>query len=157
MKQKQSFMRARALIKALGQLSLTSTQAKKLDALGLIFDDLFTLYLQSGTREAFLAALKAKGIRGKLLGEKLVKALARSRLLPLHHQSLPPPVSYTASLLYSRRPLLLEFCTFFNRLFSELLHHKRFLRICFARSIIPGWKGRGSKLVNNYMFVWLQF
>ena len=79
MKQKPSFMRARALIKALGQPSLTPTQAKKLDALGLTFDDLFTLYLQSGTREAFLAALKGKGIRGKLPGEKLVKALTRSR------------------------------------------------------------------------------
>ena len=56
MKQKQSFMRARALIKALGQPSLTPTHAKKLDTLGLTFDDLFTLYLQSGTREAFLAA-----------------------------------------------------------------------------------------------------
>ena len=56
MKQKQSFMRARAFIKALGQPSLTPTHAKKLDTLGLTFDDLFTLYLQSGTREAFLAA-----------------------------------------------------------------------------------------------------
>ena len=76
MKQKQSFMRARALIKALGQPSLTPTQAKKLDALGLTFDDFFTLYLQSGTREAFLAALKAKGI---LAREKLMKALTHSR------------------------------------------------------------------------------
>ena len=88
MKEKQSFVRARALIKVShilarfvdgGEPSLTPTQAKKLNALGLTFDDLFTLYLQSGTKEAFLAALKAKGIRGNLLGEKLVKALTRSR------------------------------------------------------------------------------
>ena len=41
------------LTKALGKLTLTSAHAKRLDALGLKFEDLLNLYLESSTREAF--------------------------------------------------------------------------------------------------------
>ena len=77
--QKISFMKAAALIRAIGKPSLTQTQAKKLDSLGLSFAELTHLHQHSSTMEVFLAALKAKGIRSKVLREKLGKALGPSR------------------------------------------------------------------------------
>ena len=77
--QKISFMKAAALIRAIGKPSLTPTQAKKLDSLGLSFAELTHLHQHSSTMEVFLAALKAKGIRSKVLREKLGKALGPLR------------------------------------------------------------------------------
>jgi len=46
-----------------------------LDALGLAYTDLCKLHRDSGTKEVFLTALKDKGVRSKLLREKMLKAL----------------------------------------------------------------------------------
>ena len=51
-------IRATTLIKALGKSILTSAQAKRVDALGIKFEDLLNLYLESTTTEAFHAVLK---------------------------------------------------------------------------------------------------
>ena len=51
-------IRATTLIKALGKPTLTSAQAKTVDALGIKFEDLLNLYLESTTTEAFHTVLK---------------------------------------------------------------------------------------------------
>ena len=68
-------MKAAARIRAVGKPSLTPTQAKKLDYLGLSFAELTHLHQHSSIMEVFLDALKVKGIRSKVLREKLGKAL----------------------------------------------------------------------------------
>ena len=78
-KQKTTFIRAQALVRSLGKPSLTPTQAKKLDSLGLSYILLCKLHRDTGTREAFLTALKEKGIRSKPLREELAKALGPFR------------------------------------------------------------------------------
>ena len=72
-------MKAAALIRAIGKPSLTPLQAKKLDSVGLSFAELTHLHQHSSTMEVFLAALKAKGVRSKILREKLGKALGPPR------------------------------------------------------------------------------
>ena len=72
-------MKAAALIRAIGKPSLTPLQAKKLDSVGLSFAELTHLHQQSSTMEVFLEALKAKGVRSKVLREKLGKALGPPR------------------------------------------------------------------------------
>ena len=72
-------MKAAARIRAVGMPRLTPTQAKKLDYLGLSFAELTHLHQHSSTMEVFLDALKAKGIRSKVLREKLGKALGPPR------------------------------------------------------------------------------
>ena len=69
-------MKAAARIRAVGMPSLTPTQAKKLDYLGLSFAELTHLHQHSSTMEVFLDALKA---RSKVLREKLGKALGPPR------------------------------------------------------------------------------
>ena len=76
--QKKSFMRASVLIRSLGKPTVTPTQAKDC-TLGLKFEDLYKLYRESADREAFLTTMKEKGIRSKLLMEKIAKALRHSR------------------------------------------------------------------------------
>ena len=68
-------MKAAARIRDVGMPSLTQTRAKKLDYFGLSFAELTHLHQHSSTMEIFLDALKAKGIRSKVLREKLGKAL----------------------------------------------------------------------------------
>ena len=58
--EKKKAIRATALIKALGKPSLTSVQAKRVDALGIKFEDLLNLYLESTTTEAFHTVLKER-------------------------------------------------------------------------------------------------
>ena len=77
--QKKSFMRASVLIRSLGKPTVTPAQAKRLDTLGLKFEDLLKLYQESADREAFLTTMKEKGIRSKPLREKIAKALRHSR------------------------------------------------------------------------------
>ncbi len=73
--QRNTYRRAAALIKSLGRPNLTSTQAKKLDSLGIGYTELLQLREDSGTTEVILTALKDKGIRSKPLREKLAKAI----------------------------------------------------------------------------------
>ena len=67
--QKKSFMRASVLIKP----TITPAQDKRLDTLGLKFEDLLKLYRESADREAFLTTMKEKGIGSKPLREKLTR------------------------------------------------------------------------------------
>ena len=66
-------------ISPLGKPTVTPTQAKRLDTLGLKFEDHLKLYRESADREAFQTTMKEKGIRSKPLREKIVKALRHSR------------------------------------------------------------------------------
>ena len=59
MEQKKA-IRANTLIKVLGKSTLTSAQAKRVDALGIKFEDLLNLYLESTTTEAFHTVLKER-------------------------------------------------------------------------------------------------
>ena len=69
-------MKVADLIRAVGK---PTTQAKKLDYLGLSFAELTHLHQHSSTMKVFLDALKVKGIRSKVLREKLGKALGPPR------------------------------------------------------------------------------
>ena len=69
--QKRAHIRTTALVKA----SLTAAQAKRLDVLGLGFNDLLKLQRDSGSRDEFLTAMKDNGIRSGPVREKIVKAL----------------------------------------------------------------------------------
>ena len=91
------------LIKAHGKPTLTSAQAKRLDALGIKFEDLLNLYLESSTRETFHTVLKERVINSKPLREKLEKALGHT-----HYTSTQHTVSCTPAISYSCRTLLLR-------------------------------------------------
>ena len=54
---------------------MTSEQVKRLDSLGLSFDDLVELYTESENGDAFSASLKNRGVNSKPLRAKLVKCL----------------------------------------------------------------------------------
>ena len=77
--QKRAHIRTTALVKAIGKPSLTAAQAKRLDVLGLGFNDLLKLHRDSGTRsgsrDEFLTAMKDNGIRSGPVREKIVEAL----------------------------------------------------------------------------------
>ena len=73
--QKRAHIRTTALVKAIGKPSLTAAQAKRLDVLGLGFNDLLKLHRDSGSRDEFLTAMKDNGIRSGPVREKIVKAL----------------------------------------------------------------------------------
>ena len=62
-------------MKSLGKPSITSAQAKRLDALGLGYGNLVKLRSESAGDEAFKKNLKEKGVNSKPLQEKLVKLL----------------------------------------------------------------------------------
>ena len=79
MDQKESFLKAAVIIKAFGNPCLTTLQAKKLDSLGLTYEDLAKLLQETGGGETFHKALKDKGINSKLLREKLASSLSHSR------------------------------------------------------------------------------
>ncbi len=74
--QKRLYTRAS---KAVGKPSLTSTQAKKLDALGFTFQSISLLRQQCSSQDKFQSALKERGVRSKPLREKLWKALLNPR------------------------------------------------------------------------------
>ena len=71
--QKQRFHQADALIRSLGKPSITAAQAKRLIQLGLEHSALVTLRPKSSTPEAFMEALKGKGVKSKALCIKLAK------------------------------------------------------------------------------------
>ena len=76
MDQKESFFKAAVFIKAFGKPCLTTLQAKKLESLGLSYEDLTKLLQETGGGEAFHNALKDIGINSKLLREKLGSSLS---------------------------------------------------------------------------------
>ena len=101
--QQKKAITATTLIKALGKPTRTSTQAKRLDALGIEFKDLFNLYLEISNREAFHTVLKERGINSKPLREKLEKTLEQSRRTSTQHTvSCTPAVSYSCRTLLRR-------------------------------------------------------
>ncbi len=69
--QKQAHLRCDTLIRALGKPSITVSQAKKLDQLGLSYKGLVTLWANSGNPNRFSEALKEKGVNSKPLRLKL--------------------------------------------------------------------------------------
>jgi len=73
--QKRLYQRISNLIRSLGKPSVTSPQAKRLDALGLGLDELKKLRSESKDGEDFLKILKDKGVNSKPLREKLAKVL----------------------------------------------------------------------------------
>lgn len=73
--QKRAFQRTTTLIKSLGKPAITSPQAKRLHALGLGYEDLVQLHVDSKDKDVFLKVLKDKGVNSKPLREKLVKLL----------------------------------------------------------------------------------
>ena len=73
--QKRLFQRITALVKSLGKPSITKTQAKRLDTLGLGYEDLSKLRCTHKDKEVFMQALKDKGVNSKPLREKLSKIL----------------------------------------------------------------------------------
>ena len=77
------------LIKALLKPTLTSAQAKRLDALGIQLKVLLNLYLETSTREVFHTILKERGINSKPLRRKLEKVLTQLTV------SCTPAVSYS--------------------------------------------------------------
>ena len=76
--QKRAFHRTVALIRAIGKPCLTSPQAKRLDSLGLDYEELCRLHHDSADKEEFLEGLKGRGVRSKPVREKLLKSLSRS-------------------------------------------------------------------------------
>ena len=98
---------------------LTPTQAKKLDYLGLSFAELTHLHQHSSTMEVFLATLKAKGIRSKVLGRSWARrsVLHASRLL----SGRPPPFLCWSSqqeqfiFLFTNKPTLFRATAFHRR------------------------------------------
>ena len=60
MEQKKAIRGATTLIKAFGKPTLTSAQAKRVEALSIKFEDLLNLYLESTTTEAFHTVLKER-------------------------------------------------------------------------------------------------
>ena len=85
--QKQRFHRSDALIRSLGKPSITAAQAKRLVQLGLEHSTLVTLRSKSGTPEAFMEALKGKGVKSKALCIKLSKLVHSSPSKP-HSQKI---------------------------------------------------------------------
>ena len=73
LQQKRTHVRTSDLIKALGKPSLTTPQAKSLDSLGLGLKEL--IELRNTHKDDFLTCLKEKGVRSKVLREKVLKAL----------------------------------------------------------------------------------
>ena len=73
--QKRAHTRTTALVKAIGKPSLTAAQAKRLDVLRLVFNDLLKLHRDSGSRDEFVTAMKDNGIRSGPILEKIVKTL----------------------------------------------------------------------------------
>ena len=74
--QKRLFQRTTSLTKSLGgKPSITSAQAKRLDALGFTHEDLVKLRAESSNTESFLEVLKGRGVNSKALREKLGKLL----------------------------------------------------------------------------------
>lgn len=73
--QKRTFQRTTALIKSLGKPAITAPQAKRLDVLGLGYEDLVKLHTESNDTDVFIKILKDKGVNSKPLREKLVKLL----------------------------------------------------------------------------------
>ena len=90
-KQKEVFQRATALIKSLGKPSVTSAQAKRLDALGLGYGDLVKLRSESAGDEAFKKNLKDKGVNSKPLHDKLVKLLSGTHSVGVSQSAEPLP------------------------------------------------------------------
>lgn len=74
-KQKRAFKRTSSLIRSLGKPAITAAQAKRLDDLGLGYEDLTTLYRESKDKNVFCSVLKNKGVNSQSLREKLVKSL----------------------------------------------------------------------------------
>ena len=70
---KRRYFRSAALIKELGKPAVTTAQAKRLDELGLDFQDLLKMNSESKTPEEFQTALKNRGVNSKPLREKIVK------------------------------------------------------------------------------------
>ena len=70
-----TFKRTSSLIRSLGKPAVTPAQAKRLDDLGLGYEDLTTLYRHSKDKDVFCSVLKKKGVNSKPLREKLVKLL----------------------------------------------------------------------------------
>lgn len=82
--QKRAHIRTTSLVKAMGKPSLTAAQAKRLDSLGLGFNDLLKLHRDSSSTDEFQTLLKDRGVRSKPLREKMWKALQQfpNRQLP---------------------------------------------------------------------------
>ena len=73
--QKRVHTRITDLVKALGTPSVTAAEARRLDTLGLGFQELLKLHKDISNPEEFLTNLKERGVRSKILREKLVKTL----------------------------------------------------------------------------------
>ena len=113
--QKRVHTRITDLVKALGMPSVTAAQARHLDTLGLGFQELLKLHKDISNPEEFLTNLKERGVRSKILREKLVKTLSsRPRSDILHRCTMSSSSSYDLFLFFQ------------NRLFSEPLLPKRF-------------------------------
>ena len=76
--QKRIFQRTTFLTKSLGgKPSITSAQAKRLDALGFNYEDLVKLRADCKDMASFLVVLKDRGVKSKPLREKLGKLLKK--------------------------------------------------------------------------------
>ena len=75
LQEKRVHTRITDLVKALGTPSVTAAQARRLDTLGLGFQELLKLHKDISNPEEFLTNLKERGVRSKILREKLVKTL----------------------------------------------------------------------------------
>lgn len=73
--QKRAHHRKKALMLGLGNC-ITAAQASRMDTLGIGLEDLIVLR-NSTEKEGFLAALKERGLRSKVLREKLQQAVLR--------------------------------------------------------------------------------
>ncbi len=73
--QKRTHHRKMALTRGLGNC-ITAAQATRLDTLGIALHDLVNLR-DSTDKESFLTTLKEKGLRSKVLREKLLQAVLR--------------------------------------------------------------------------------
>ncbi len=69
--QKAVHQQSASLVKALGKPTISKAQAKKLGELGLGIATLKTLRTDCPTPEAFMEALKAKGVKSKPLRKNL--------------------------------------------------------------------------------------
>ena len=74
MQQKQAFYRTVALIRGVEKPSLTTPQAKRLDSLGLDYEEVCRLQHDCVDKEEFLEGLKGRGVKSKPVRYKLLKA-----------------------------------------------------------------------------------
>ena len=104
-------------IRSLGKPTVTPTQAKRLDTLGLKFEDLLKLYRESADRETFLTTIEGEDREG-------------TPSLPLEWAVIRSPLNRLSFLLLPSPPSRTEFFPL-TRLFFRATTRTKYFTCCF--------------------------